>query len=163
MLWYKRFRAAAFFSAAALMVLTVLIVLPFRPFSYLPPIMVSGGPGVWLLLGYVLYVAVGFGGFGIFSTMLFAAETHEGLRPNRGVMTLGFILLVAGVTLSCWLLVLAGSLGGYSSSIQGGTTQAVDAVLSPFVYPITLTALASVLGAGLLILGMTGAKARSVE
>lgn len=162
-LWYRRFRAAAYVSSVGLMLLTFIIVLPFHPFSYLPPIIVSGGPGIWLLLGYVLYAIVGFGGFASLSALLFVVETHEGRRPDSRMMTAGFALLFAGVTLSCVLLVLAGALGGYASTIKGASTQAVEAMLNPYVYPTTVTALASVIGAGLLIVGMTGAKARTIE
>lgn len=160
--WYRRFRTAAYISVAGLMLLTFIMVIPSKPFSYLPPIIVSGGPGLWLLLGYVLYAAVGFGGFASLSALLFTIETHEGRRPDGRVMSAGFVLLFAGLNLTCILLILAGVIGGYASAIQGAATQTVEANLNPYVYPTTFTSLLSVVGAGLLIFGMTGAKARTV-
>lgn len=52
--WYKRFRTVAYLSAIGLLILTLLTILPFRPFSYLPPIIAARGPGSRFLLGYAL-------------------------------------------------------------------------------------------------------------
>jgi len=161
--WYRRFRAAAYVSAAGLTVLTLLIVLPFHPFSYLPPIIEGGGPGTWFLLGYILYAAVGFGGFAGLSALMFAVETYEGRRANDTVMAAGFILLFAGVTVTSILLLLAGALGGYAINIEGNTTQFAQGILSPYVDPITLSSLVSVIAAGLLVFGMTSSKMPTIE
>jgi hypothetical protein len=161
--WYERFRAAALLSAVGLMILTIILVLPVRPFSYFPPIIVGGGPGIWLLLGYLLYATVGFGGFAGLSALVFVIETHEGRRPDGTLMASGLALLYAGVTATCLLLVLAGASGGYAATIEGASAQTVGSILNPYVYPVTLTSLLSVVGAGLLVLGMAGAKATSIE
>ena len=162
-LWYRRFRAAAYASAIGLIILSVLIVLPLRPFSYLPPIIVGGSAGEWLLLGYVLYGAVGFCGFAAVSSLLFVLESHEGRRVDGRVMGAALVLLFAGVTASCLLLVLAGALGGYDITIEGQTTQAAGKLLGAYVYPVTLTVLSAVVGTCLLVLGMSSAKAPRVE
>jgi len=162
-LWYRRFRAAAYASIVGLMGLTFIIVLPFRPFSYLPPIIVGGGPGEWLVLGYLLYAVLGSCGFGALSALLFALETHEGRRPDARMMAAALVLLFIGVTAACALLMLAGAMGGYSITIEGATTQATESTMAPYVYPVSLAALAAVLGAGLLVVGMTNAKAPSNE
>jgi len=161
--WYKRFRDAAFISAAGVMILTFIIVLPVHPFSYLPPIIVGGGPGEWFTLGYVLYATFGLVGFAVLSALVWVIEVHEGRRMEGRTMSAALILLFAGVTLSCILLMTAGALGGYAITIQGQTTQSAQGILTPFVYPTSLTALAAVVGMGLLVLGLTSAKAHGVE
>jgi hypothetical protein len=60
--WYRRFRGVAYAFTIAALAWTVVVVLPWAPFSYLPPIIVGGGPGTWFILGYFLFVAVGVGG-----------------------------------------------------------------------------------------------------
>lgn len=157
-LWYRRFRAAAYTSMVGLIVLTLLIVLPIHPFSYLPPIIEGGGPGLWFLLGYLIYAAVGFGGFASLSALMFAVETYEGRRGDDTMMTAGFVLLYSGVTVTSVLLLLAGALGGYAINVQGVTTQVAGNTLGLFVYPITTSSLVSVIAAALLVFGMSGAK-----
>jgi len=156
--WYRRFRAAAYVSAAGLAVLTLIIVLPFHPFSFLPPIIEGGGPGTWFLLGYLLYAAVGFCGFAGLSALLFEIETYEGRKADDTVMAASFILLFVGVTATSLLLLLAGASGGYAVNIEGDTTQVAQGILGPYVNPITLSSLVSVIAAILLVFGMTSAK-----
>jgi hypothetical protein len=156
--WYRRFRSAAFVSMVVLMVLTLFVVLPFRPFSFIPPIIEAGGPGLWFLLGYVLYAAVGFGGFAALSALMFTIETYESRRPDDALTLAGFALLYAGVTAASALLLLAGALGGYAVNVEGVTTQAAATTLDPFVYPIIMSSLVSIIAAGLLVTAMTRAK-----
>src|SRR5271157_372784 len=108
------------------MILTLFVVLPFRPFSFLPPIIEAGGPGLWFLLGYLLYAAVGFGGFAALSALMFTIETYESRKPDDALTLAGFALLYAGVTVTSVLLLLAGALGGYAISVGGATTQAAE-------------------------------------
>ena len=161
--WYERFRFAAYLSVVGLMAITLVIILPFHPFSYLPPIIVGGGPGVWFLLGYVLLATVGFGGLAGLSALFFEIETDEGRRPQDTQVAAGLVLFCIGVFATCFLLLLAGASGGYAATIEGASSQSVESILSPYLYPVTLTSFLTVVGAGLLVLGMAGAKAPSIE
>ena len=156
---YKRFRTAAYITIVGSAVWTIAIILPFAPFSYLPPLMIGGGPGTWFLLAYILYVAVGIGGIGALSAFLFAIETYERRILNDSIMLPGLVLLYLGMTLGCVLLGIAGAVGGYALTVQHSTVNATQTLLSPFVNPITLASLGAVAGAGLSVYGMvTGSK-----
>jgi hypothetical protein len=148
-------------NAFGLILWTVAILLPFTPFSYLPPIIVGGGPGVWFLLGFVLYAAVGVGGFAGFSALLFQIETYEGRSPKRPVMLFGLILSLIGVIMACVLLGIAGAIGGYALTITHISENATEALLVPYVNPITAAALITVAGAAVSMYGMATAKANA--
>jgi hypothetical protein len=157
-LWYRRYRGAAYLSAMAAMVWTAAIVLPFAPFSYLPPIMVGGGPGIWFILGYTLFLVVGVGGFGALSGFLATVELHEGRSIDPRIMWPALILLSVGVVGTCFLLALAGAVGGYSSTYGTSSVQSIDALLSPYVYPSMILTLIAVFGAALAVLSMVRAR-----
>jgi len=158
-LWYRRFRVAAYVNAVVWLAWTVAILLPLAPFSDLQPIMVGGGPGTWFLLAYLLFPIVGVGGLAGISSLLFVIEGYEQRRLNDGVMTTGFILLYGGILVGCLLLGAAGASGGYALVIQRFTANAVQNVLSPYVDPITAASLVAVAGTGFTICGMATAKA----
>lgn len=155
--WYRRFRNAAYVTVLGWIAWTLVIVLPVAPFSYLPPIMIGGGPGTWFLLGYILYVAVGVGGFAGLSAFLFAIETYERRRLNETVMLIGFVLLCLGLNVGCLLLGVAGAMGGYALTIEHNTVSAAQSILSVYVDPITAAALVAAAGAVLSIYGMVTA------
>jgi hypothetical protein len=157
--WYKRFRAAAYVNAIAWAAWTILILLPFAPFSYLQPIMVGGGAGTWFLLGYLLFPAVAVGGSTAISSLVFVIEIHERRRLNYGIMLTGLILLYAGVLTGCFLLAVAGASGGYALVIQHSTANNAQILLSSYVDPITAASLVAVTGTGFTIYGMATAKA----
>ncbi len=137
---------------------TVAIILPFVPFSYLPPIIVGGGPGIWFLLGYVLLIVVGVGGFGVLSSFLIGVEVHEGRAVDPLLMWPALVLLSAGVAGSCLLLGVAGAVGGYASTFETSSASAIDSLLSPYVNPITTLTLIAVAGAALAVLSMARAR-----
>ena len=137
------------------MLWTVSAVLPLAPFSYLPPIIVGGGPGNWFLLGYILYLSVGVGGFAAFSAFLFEIETYEGRTLHDGVMLLGLVMLFGGVTVGCVLLGVAGAVGGYALTIRH--TSSAQSLLSFYVNPITAASMIAVAGAGVSLYGITTA------
>jgi hypothetical protein len=142
------------------MIWTIVIVLPFAPLSYLPPIMIGGGPGTWFLLGYVLYLTIGVGGFAGFSAFLLMIELHEGRVLDGRIMLSGLILLYLGVTVGSILLGVAGAIGGYNFIIQHDTSNTVQGLLSPYVSPITVASFVAVAGAGVSMYGMITAKAK---
>jgi hypothetical protein len=134
------------------------MVLPFHPFSYLPPIIVGGGPGIWLVLGYMLFIVIGIGGFGALSAFLTTVELHEGRSIDPKTMWPALILLSIGVTGSCLLLALAGAVGGYASTFETSSGSSIDSLLLPYVDPITTLALLAVIGAALAVLSMVRAR-----
>ena len=157
-LWYTRFRAAAYVSTLAALVWTLFIVLPFEPFSYLPPIIVGGGPGTWFVLAYVLFVVIGIGGFGAISGMLTTEELHEGRIVDGRMMWPALVLLWGGMGGSCILLGVAGAVGGYAATFQGSSTDAIHDLLAPYVNPITTLVIIAVIGAALAVLSMVRAR-----
>ncbi|MGP8125956.1 MAG: hypothetical protein ACLQEQ_08890 [Nitrososphaerales archaeon] len=154
--WYSTFRMAAYASVFGALTWTVLMVLPFSPFSELPPIMVGGGPGQWLVVAYLLYVSLGGGAFGWLSGLLHVIEKGEDRDVSPSLMWPGFVMLFFGVTVSCVSLGYAGASGGYAS-INGGSSS-LHQMLSPYVYPITATAVVAVAGAVLVLLAMIRAR-----
>ena len=157
-LWYRRYRGAAYLSTFAALAWTVVIVLPFRPFSYIPPIMVGGGPGIWFVLAYMLFIVVGIGGFGALSAFLTTVELHENRKINSRMMWPALLLLSVGVVGSCLLLAVAGAVGGYAATYELSTTTSIDNLLSPYVYPITDLVIVAVIGAALAVLSMVRAR-----
>jgi len=156
--WYRRFRAAAYVSALGALIWTLVIVLPFEPFSYLPPIIVQGGPGIWFVLAYVLFIVLGIGGFGAISGFLTTIELHEGRTVDNRLMWPAFALMCAGMAGSCILLGAAGAVGGYAGAFQGSSTGAIHDLLAPFVNPITTLVIIAVIGAALAVLSMVRAR-----
>jgi len=152
--WYRRYRGAAYASAAGSLLWTVLIALPFPPFSSLPAIIVGGGPGTWFLLAYLLFFSVGVAGFGVLSGFLHTIEQQENRSLNPTVMWPGFVLLFVGFVLSCVLLGVAGASGGYTATIANVSGTAVEGLLQPYVYPVTLSTLMAVVGAALALYAM---------
>lgn len=157
-LWYRRYRGAAYLSAFAALVWTVAIVLPFAPFSYLPPIIVGGGPGVWFLFAYILFLVVGIAGFGALSAFLTTVELHEGRSIDSRLMWPALALLSFGFVVSCALLAWAGYIGGYASTFGGASVKSIDSLLSPYEYPVMTTTLITVVGAGLALVSMIRAR-----
>jgi len=157
-LWYRRYRGAAYLSTLAALIWTVVIVLPFVPFSYLPPIIVGGGPGIWLVLGYMLFIVVGIGGFGSLSAFLTTVELHENRTIDPRTMWPALILLSVGVVGSCMLLAVAGAVGGYASTYGTSSAQSIHDMLSPYVNPIIVLTLVAVAGAALAVLSMVRAR-----
>lgn len=157
-MWYRRYRGAAYLSTFAALVWTVVMALPFDPFRYLPPIIVGGGPGIWLVLAYILFIVVGIGGFGALSAFLTTVELHENRTINARTMWPALILLSVGVVGSCLLLAVAGAVGGYAATFGNSKANSIDSLLSPYVNPITLMVLATVVGAALAVLSMARAR-----
>jgi hypothetical protein len=156
--WYATFRTASYLSVFGALVWTVAMVIPFPPFSDFPPILVGGGPGQWLVVAYLLYLALGSGGFGWLSGLLYTIEKAENRIISSSIMWPGFLMLFSGVTASCVSLGYAGAAGGYASIINGASTTSLKQMLSPFVYPITAMVAVAVAGAVLVLLAMIRAR-----
>ena len=135
------------------------MVIPFPPFSKIPPIMIGGGPGQWLVIAYLLYVSLGGGGFGWLSGLLHTIEKDENRDVSSSLMWPGFLMLFFGVTVSCVSLGYAGATGGYVliTSVNG-VSPSIHQMLSPYLYPITATTIVAVAGAVLVLLAMIRAR-----
>ena len=118
----------------------------------------GGGPGVWFVLAYLLFIVVGIGGFGALSAFLIAVELHENRTVDPRTMWPALILLSVGVIGSCLLLAVAGAVGGYASVVEGSSATTIDSLLSPYVDPITAMVLLTVVGAALAVLSMARAR-----
>lgn len=153
-LWYRRFRSASYGSAFAALIWTFVIVLPFPPFSYLPPILVGGGPGIWFLLAYLVFLIVGVAGFGVLSSFLHTIELHENRTLQSSTMWAAYALLIVGFASTCFLLAVAGALGGYTASIGNASGTSVETLLRPYVYPTTASTMTAVVGAALALYAM---------
>jgi len=154
--WYTRFRVAAFVSIFGAVIWTVLIVLPFSPFSKIPPIMIVGGPGDWLVVAYLLYISLGAGAFGWLSSILRVIEQEERRTISPSLMWPGYLLLFFGVTVSCVSLGYAGASGGYA--LVNGSSSTLHQMLSPYLYPISATTIVAAAGAVLVVLAMIRAR-----
>lgn len=157
-LWYRRYRGAAYLCTFAALAWTLVIVLPLAPFSYLPPIIVGGGPGIWLVLAYVLFIVVGIGGFGALSAFLTTVELHENRSIDPRTMWPALVALSIGIVGSCSMLAAAGAVGGYASTFEASSASSIDRMLSPYVYPITILVVITVIGAALAVLSMARAR-----
>lgn len=154
--WYTRFRVASYVNVFGALIWTIIMVLPFSPFSEIPPIMVGGGPGEWLVISYLLYLSVGIGGFGWVSGLLEVIEKEEKRGVSPPLMWPGFVMLFCGVTVSCVSLGYAGASGGYA--LENGSSSTLHQMLSPYLYPISATTIVAVAGAFLVLLAMIRAR-----
>jgi hypothetical protein len=89
----------------------LLIVIPYPLFNYLLPIIKKGGPGIWFLFGYLIYIIAGPVGLGTVSALIKTIEIDEKAHINEALAKIGFYLSYAVVLLSDILLALAGALG----------------------------------------------------
>ena len=154
--WYARCREASYIGILGSVAWTVALVLPFRPFDELPPVMAGGGPGEWLVIGYLLYVILGVGAFGWLSGLLHVIEMEEGRTISQSLMWPGFLMLLLGTTVSCVSLGCAGASGGYAS-LNGGTSS-LHQMLAPYLYPLSATTIVAAAGAFMVLLAMVRAR-----
>ncbi len=152
--WYRRFRAATFLCAAVAILWTLVIILPFDPFSSLLPVMIGGGAGTWFLLGYVIYLSVGVGGFAGLSAVISSLELNERRTLSPAAMGLGLVMLFAGTNATCLLLGLAGAFGGYAQSIQHLSGSSLESMLTPYVDVTRATSVVAAFGAAVTLFGI---------
>ena len=150
---FRLFRLGSYFHAITALLWTVIIIIPYPPFNYLLPIIEKGGPGVWLLFGYIAYLIAGPLSFGLISVLLKDIE-DEKRKLNETVIKLGFYLAYLGVLCSSVLLAIAGSLGGYYWYFAAFSPKFISQFLSSFIMPITLTVFLAVVGYLLIVLSM---------
>ncbi|MEM0482573.1 MAG: hypothetical protein QXM16_06795 [Nitrososphaerota archaeon] len=145
--WASRYRKGAVVNASVSAFWTLLYVLPFDPFPTLLKIVVAGGPGVWFMLGYLLYMIVGFGGFLGLSYLYSTSEDSGGRRVNDALALTGYAALFIGFTGTTVGLAVAGAVGGYTAVILHAPAENVRMVMEPFVNPLRILCLIAVMGA----------------
>jgi hypothetical protein len=156
-MWSTRFRALFLISAVMSIIWTAVLIIPFDPFDNLLAVMIGGGAGSWLLIGYLIYLSVGLGGFAGLSFIISSIE-DEGRIPNSTAMWVALIGLLAGVNVTCLFLGYAGAYGGYAQSVQHLPGSTLDQILSPFVNVTRLTTLIATVGALAAVIGMAASK-----
>jgi hypothetical protein len=90
--------------------------------------------------------------------MLYAVEDRESKKLNAGLMWAGLVLYYGGVTIATVLLGFAGYFGGYAFSIQHLPDPSIEAILLPYVEPVTLSVLVACAGALIVFLNMLGVR-----
>lgn len=145
--WASRYRRGAVANAFVSILWSLLFVLPFEPFPMLLKIVVAGGPGVWFMLGYLLHIIVGFGGFLGLSYLYSIAEASGDKRVNDALALAGYATLFIGFTGATIGLAVAGVAGGYTAVILHAPAEDVRMVMEPFVNPLRILCLIAVIGA----------------
>ncbi len=145
--WAYRYRKGAVANGLVSVFWTLLYVLPFEPFPMLLKIVVAGGPGVWFMLGYLLHMIVGFGGFLGLSYLYSVAEDSGGRRINNALALTGYVALFIGFTGTTFGLAVAGAVGGYTAVILHAPAESVRMVMEPFVNPLRVLCIVAVVGA----------------
>jgi len=141
---HKLLRKVALANAVAASIWTLVMVLPLEPIPLLLRIIVGGGPGTWFVIGYLLFIIVGFCGFAGLSYIYYMAE-KEGSKINNQLAILGLVLTCIGTIAASIMLQLAGALGGYEYTIMRSPTEKIRSLLEPLVNPLRLfTIMASI-------------------
>ncbi|MDG6927777.1 MAG: hypothetical protein JRN26_03160 [Nitrososphaerota archaeon] len=159
-LWYQIFRNAAYTNAIVSVIWTVLLIIPFEPFTYLLVVVERGGPGTWFLVAYFLYIVVGSVGFAVISSLLYTIEVQEKRGISAKAMLLGFSFTYVGVVASSIMLGVAGALGGYAMYFANYPEVRIVSLLSSYVYPITATAFLAAVGVLIIIITLMLSRAQ---
>lgn len=149
--WTKRFMVAAIIQGAAIVGLTIFLVL--GQISVLKPevsrVIAGGGAGTWFTFGYVMYIMVGV--IGVAVSALFYHHLGErsdgGIgRAANGLAWTHLILMNAGITPAAAMLMLAGYQGGAAMLPPAVGGHGLDAgqahgIMAPYVEPIAVSIL----------------------
>lgn len=141
------FRRATIVNSLISIVWTIIIVLPLEPFSLLLRVIVGGGPGIWFLLAYILHIIIGSGVFTGFSYLYYLIEDSSNIKAENIFNLTGFFLLFIGVNITLIVLAVAGAIGGYYLNILHLPIEIVRETLEPFVNPLRILSIVTVIGA----------------
>ncbi|MEM3865466.1 MAG: hypothetical protein QW724_06745 [Nitrososphaerota archaeon] len=155
------FRKGFIVNALIAILWTVLIILPFEPFSLLLRIIVGGGPGIWFLVAYILYIIIGPLLFIGFSYLYYLAEEVWRTETSNMFSVAGFYLLFIGANITLIVLAVAGAVGGYYLNIIHAPIESVRGILEPFVNPLRVLTLVTIIGALLCLAPILRRVARS--
>ncbi len=154
--WARRFMAAAIIQGAAVVGLTIFLVL--GQISIIKPevsrVIAGGGAGTWFTFGYITYIVVGV--IGVAVSSLFYHYLGEGRHGSVGRFSSGLgwthlILMNVGITAAAAMMMLAGYQGGAAmlpSAIGGQGFDAGQAhgIMAPYVEPIAASILVLMAG-----------------
>lgn len=147
---YRKLRKLALINTIIAAIWTLLFILPFDFSQSLLRILVGGGPGIWLIIGYVLFIVIGcLGLIGLSVLVLNLDETV--VRSKNTLLIVGILIFYIGVMGSTLGLGLAGALGGYSTTILHAPIANTEAVLQPFEKPIQVFSAMAIVGVLMLI------------
>lgn len=153
--WTRRFIAAAIIQGAAIVGLTIFLVL--GQISVIKPevsrVIAGGGAGTWFTFGYMTYITVGVIGVAV-SSLFYHYLGKGGIGSSRAANALAWahlVLMNAGVTAAAAMLMLAGYQGGaamLSPAIGGQGFDAGQAhqIMAPYVEPIAVSILVLMAG-----------------
>ncbi len=154
--WARRFMAAAIIQGAAVVGLTIFLVL--GQISIIKPevsrVIAAGGAGTWFTFGYLTYIVVGVIGVAVSSLFYHYLGGRSGGGFGRGSNALAWthlVLMNAGITAAAAMLMLAGYQGGAAmlpSAIGGQGFDAGQAhgIMAPYVEPISASILVLMAG-----------------
>ncbi|MGB9729451.1 MAG: hypothetical protein ACPL1B_06210 [Thermoprotei archaeon] len=149
-LLYRRFIKLAIINSIIAIFWTLLFILPISLSQTLQRILVGGGPGVWLIIGYVLFILIGCLGF--VGLSIIVLSINQLTRIMSFLLNIGMSMFYVGTLGSTLGLGIAGSLGGYSSTILHEPVSSTASILEPFVIPIQLFSLIAIIGALILMI-----------
>lgn len=142
------YRRAASYNAVVSCIWTIILSLPMEPFNTLPRIMVGGGPGIWLVMAYVLMIAVGVCGFiglsYIFSSCQPMTVKAAPIRTHLAIA--GFFLTYFGMIGALAILAYAGAVGGYADTILSLPAEQVRPLLQPLLMPARILSSTAAIG-----------------
>ena len=151
-IWAKRFMAAAIIQGAIIVALTAFLVL--GQISVLKPevsrVIASGGAGTWFTFGYLTYIVVGVIGVAV-SSAFYHYLSGSFTRAASALAWVHLILMNVGTSAAAGIMMYAGYQGGAAmlpSAIggRGFDAQQAHSIMAPFVEPIAVSILATLVG-----------------
>ncbi|NOJ27758.1 MAG: hypothetical protein DA330_07095 [Nitrososphaera sp.] len=153
--WAGRFMTAAIIQGAAIVGLTIFLVI--GQVSVIKPevsrVIAAGGAGTWFTFGYITYILVGVIGVAISSLFYhyLGKGRHGSGRAANASAWAHLILMNAGVTAATSMMMLAGYQGGaamFPLTVGGQGFDAGQAheIMSSYVEPIAVSILVLVAG-----------------
>lgn len=155
--WARRFMAAAIIQGAAVVGLTIFLVL--GQISIIKPevsrVIAGGGAGTWFTFGYIAYIVVGVIGVAVSSLFyhyLGGGDRHASIgRASSGLAWTHLILMNVGITAAAAMMMLAGYQGGAAMLPPAIGGQGFDAgqahgIIGPYVEPIAVSILVLMAG-----------------
>ena len=154
--WARRFMAAAIIQGAAVVGLTIFLVL--GQISIIKPevsrVIAGGGAGTWFTFGYIAYIVVGVIGVAVSSLFYhyLGGGRHGSIgRASSGLAWAHLILMNVGITAAASMMMLAGYQGGAAMLPPAIGGQGFDAgqahgIMAPYVEPIAMSILVLMAG-----------------
>jgi len=154
--WARRFMAAAIIQGAAVVGLTIFLVL--GQISIIKPevsrVIAGGGAGTWFTFGYIAYIVVGVIGVAVSSLFYhyLGGGRHGSIgRASSGLAWTHLILMNVGITAAAAMMMLAGYQGGAAMlppaiGGQGFDTGQAHGIMAPYVEPIAVSILVLMAG-----------------